>query len=60
MKDHGLEKHSYQEISTWGFADWVFNQDTDWFSNVNKVRASYWHIIITLWCVGCPEYQGMV
>jgi len=40
VKDHGLEKHSYQEISTWGFADWVFNQDTDWFSNVNKLRRA--------------------
>ncbi len=22
VREHGLEKHSYAEISTWGFADW--------------------------------------
>jgi hypothetical protein len=32
-----------QELATWGFGDWVFGQETDWFSTVSKIRRAGFH-----------------
>ena len=32
-----------QELATWAFGDWVFGQETDWFSNVSKIRRAGFH-----------------
>jgi hypothetical protein len=32
-----------QELATWGFGDWVFGQETDWFSNVSMIRRAGFH-----------------
>lgn len=26
------------DLALWGFIDWVFSRDADWFSDVNKAR----------------------
>jgi hypothetical protein len=40
VEEHGLaaDAHAYNSIATWGSGDFVFGQETDWFSNVNKLR----------------------
>jgi nucleoside-diphosphate-sugar epimerase len=43
---YGLEKHSYQEVSSWGFGDFVFSWDYDFFSDSTKVRRLGFHEFI--------------
>jgi hypothetical protein len=35
--------HIMQELATWAFGDWVLGQETDWFSNVSKIRRAGFH-----------------
>ena len=36
---YSLEKHSFQEVSAWGFGDFVFSWDYDFFSDGTKARG---------------------
>lgn len=38
QEKYGLEKHSYEQVSSWGFGDFVFSLDYDFFSDGNKAR----------------------
>ena len=38
-----LEKHSYESVSSWGFGDFVFSWDYDFFSDGGKARRSGFH-----------------
>lgn len=40
VQEHKLAHIPYKDIATWGFGDWVFGQNTDWFSDVNKLRRA--------------------
>lgn len=40
--DHGLA-HSYQEVSSWGFADSVFSWNYDFFADGSKARRHGFH-----------------
>lgn len=35
---YGLEQHTYQEVSSWGFGDFVFSWDYDMFADGSKAR----------------------
>lgn len=43
QEKYGLEKHSYQELSSWGFGDFVFSWDYDFFSDGTKARRLGFH-----------------
>ena len=43
---HGLEPRRLQEVALWGFADFVFGQDYDVVSNLNRLRRSGFHEIV--------------
>lgn len=38
QEKHELEKHSYQELSSWAFGDFVFSWDYDFFADGTKAR----------------------
>jgi nucleoside-diphosphate-sugar epimerase len=38
QQKYNLEKHSYEQLSSWGFGDFVFSRDYDFFSDGNKAR----------------------
>lgn len=38
VADHGLADHSYQDVSSWGFADAVFSWNYDFFADGSKAR----------------------
>lgn len=38
QEKYSLEKHSFQEVSAWGFGDFVFSWDYDFFSDGTKAR----------------------
>jgi len=38
VKKYNLRKTAYSDIAPWGFADWVFSREYDWFTDVNKAR----------------------
>jgi len=38
VKKYSLKRTAYREIAPWGFGDWVFSREYDWFSDVNKAR----------------------
>jgi len=40
VKKYGLKPIPFEEITLWGFADWVFVREYDWFCNVNKARRA--------------------
>ncbi|WP_432239218.1 SDR family oxidoreductase [Herbaspirillum robiniae] len=40
---HGLEAHSYESLSSWGFADFVFSWDYDMFGDGSKARRFGFH-----------------
>ncbi|KAL3141758.1 hypothetical protein ABBQ32_004438 [Trebouxia sp. C0010 RCD-2024] len=40
VKKYGLEQTSWDELATWPFADFVFNQPSDWFQNCNKLKQT--------------------
>jgi nucleoside-diphosphate-sugar epimerase len=43
QQKYGLEKHSYQAVSSWGFGDFVFSWDYDFFSDGTKARCLGFH-----------------
>lgn len=43
IKKHGLAPHSYQEVSSWGFGDFVFSWDYDFFADGTKARRFGFH-----------------
>lgn len=40
---HGLQPKRLDEVALWGFADFVFGQDYDVVSNLNRLRQSGFH-----------------
>lgn len=42
-RSHGLEPHAYQEVSSWGFGDFVFSWDYDMFADGSKARRFGFH-----------------
>ncbi|MCP3168750.1 SDR family oxidoreductase [Myxococcus qinghaiensis] len=40
---HGLAKHSYQDVSSWRFGDFVFSWDYDMFADGTKARRFGFH-----------------
>lgn len=43
QKKHDLQKHSYEEISSWPFADGVFSWDYDFLGDGSKARRYGFH-----------------
>ncbi|MFB9908748.1 SDR family oxidoreductase [Allokutzneria oryzae] len=43
VAEHGLEPHSYSEVSSWGFGDFVFSWDYDMFADGSKARRAGFH-----------------
>ncbi|WP_410511403.1 SDR family oxidoreductase [Paenibacillus sp. BR2-3] len=43
VKKHRLEQHSYSEVSSWGFGDFVFSWDYDFFADGSKARRLGFH-----------------
>jgi nucleoside-diphosphate-sugar epimerase len=43
QQQYGLEKHSYEKVSSWGFGDFVFSWDYDFFSDGSKARRLGFH-----------------
>lgn len=43
---YGLEKNSYQQVSSWAFGDFVFSWDYDFFSEGTKARRMGFHEFI--------------
>ncbi|HET8729282.1 MAG TPA: SDR family oxidoreductase [Alphaproteobacteria bacterium] len=43
VKKHGLERHAYGEVSSWGFGDFVFSWDYDMFADGSKARRFGFH-----------------
>jgi nucleoside-diphosphate-sugar epimerase len=41
--EHGLEPTAYGEVSSWGFADFVFGWDYDFFADGSKARRAGFH-----------------
>ena len=42
-RNYGLEAHAYQEVSSWGFGDFVFSWDYDMFADGSKARRFGFH-----------------
>lgn len=38
VEKHGLAQHSYKDVSSWGFGDFVFSWDYDFFADGTKAR----------------------
>jgi len=43
QRKYGLEKHGYESVSSWGFGDFVFSWDYDFFSDGSKARRLGFH-----------------
>jgi nucleoside-diphosphate-sugar epimerase len=43
QEKHGLEKHNYQQVSSWHFGDAVFGWDYDFFGDGTKARRLGFH-----------------
>ncbi|MCP3804140.1 SDR family oxidoreductase [Allokutzneria sp. A3M-2-11 16] len=43
IAQHRLEPHSYAEVSSWGFGDFVFSWDYDVFADGGKARRAGFH-----------------
>lgn len=43
LQKYGLEATGWEELATWPFADFVFNQPSDWFQNTNKLKQAGFH-----------------
>ncbi|MEV5538664.1 SDR family oxidoreductase [Saccharopolyspora shandongensis] len=43
VAEHGLEPLEYQEVSSWGFGDFVFSWDYDMFADGSKARRFGFH-----------------
>lgn len=46
QEKYGLEKHSYEQVSSWAFGDFVFSWDYDFFSDGTKARRMGFHEFI--------------
>lgn len=40
VQKYGLLSTGWEELPTWPFADFVFNQPSDWFQNCNKLKQA--------------------
>lgn len=40
LQKYGLLSTGWEELPTWPFADFVFNQPSDWFQNCNKLKQA--------------------
>lgn len=40
LQKYGLVSTGWEELATWPFADFVFNQPSDWFQNCNKLKQA--------------------
>ena len=40
MQKYRLVPTGWEELPTWPFADFVFNQPSDWFQNCNKLKQA--------------------
>ncbi|MFI6508949.1 SDR family oxidoreductase [Streptosporangium sp. NPDC050855] len=43
VEKYGLERHSYEEVSSWAFGDAVFSWDYDFFADGSKARRLGFH-----------------
>lgn len=43
VEKYDLEKNSYQDVSSWGFGDFVFSWDYDFFADGSKARRFGFH-----------------
>lgn len=43
IEKHGLERHPYKDVSSWGFGDFVFSWDYDMFADGSKARRFGFH-----------------
>jgi nucleoside-diphosphate-sugar epimerase len=43
VEKHGLAPHAYQDVSAWGFGDFVFSWDYDFFADGTKARRLGFH-----------------
>jgi len=43
VQKYGLISAGWDELATWPFADFVFNQPSDWFQNCNKLKQAGFH-----------------
>ncbi|MDY0905390.1 SDR family oxidoreductase [Pedobacter sp. CFBP9032] len=43
QEKNNLEKHAYDQVSSWAFSDFVFSWDYDFFSDGNKARILGFH-----------------
>jgi len=43
QEKYGLEKHRYENVSYWGFGDFVFSWDYDFFADGSKARRFGFH-----------------
>ncbi|MEZ2334234.1 SDR family oxidoreductase [Mucilaginibacter sp. RCC_168] len=43
QEKYGLEKHYYEDVSYWGFGDFVFSWDYDFFADGSKARRFGFH-----------------
>jgi len=43
QEKYGLEKHRYEDVSYWGFGDFVFSWDYDFFADGSKARRFGFH-----------------
>jgi nucleoside-diphosphate-sugar epimerase len=43
QEKHGLARHRYEDVSSWGFGDFVFSWDYDFFSDGTKARRMGFH-----------------
>ena len=43
VAQYGLEGHSYKEVSSWAFGDFVFSWDYDFFADGSKARRFGFH-----------------
>ncbi|MNC26752.1 hypothetical protein D3C75_748950 [compost metagenome] len=46
VEKYGLEPNSYQDVSSWGFGDFVFSWDYDFFADGSKARRLGFHEFI--------------
>jgi hypothetical protein len=43
IEKYGLAQHPYQKIVSWGFSDFVFSWDYDFFADGSKARRFGFH-----------------
>lgn len=46
QRKYELEKHRYESVSSWGFGDFVFSWDYDFFSDGSKARRLGFHAYV--------------